>query len=200
MDLAGLFGRSAPLEIEIGVGKGRFLREYATAHPEKNLIGIEKSRKWLVHADERLQKAGVTNARLFVTFAEQFLPRFIPDGSVAAYHVYFPDPWPKRRHHKRRLFGPWFLGEVARTLVPGGLIHLATDHADYFSVISEEVRESAELGLDFEKVERGEFVSNFQAKYEEEGRPLYFLKGTKSRSHRAPARKPNAASGRSASR
>ncbi len=191
LDFNELFGRPGPVEIEIGVGKGRFLKEYALAFPAKNLIGIEKSRKWLLHAQERLEKANVTNVCLFVAFAESFLAGFVPDASVEVYHVYFPDPWPKRRHHKRRLFGPRFLGEAIRTLVPDGAIHIATDHEEYLSLISSELASAAREGLTFERVARGPFVTNFQAKYEKEGRPIYFLRGTKTGPSPAPSRRSN---------
>jgi len=91
------FGREAPIEIEIGVGKGRFLKEYASAYPDRNFLGIEKSKKWLRHAAERLDKAAVRNVVLLEGYAEDFFP-VIPDRSIVNYHVYFPDPWPKRRH------------------------------------------------------------------------------------------------------
>jgi tRNA (guanine-N7-)-methyltransferase len=167
-----LFGRAAPVEIEIGVGKGRFLRERAAAFPDRDFLGIEKSKKWLLHAEERLRKAQLQNIRLAVTYAEGFLERYIPDGSVSVYHVLFPDPWPKRRHAKRRIFNASFLQQIARTLRPDGELHVATDYADYFRQIMEELSASPDLAA--EPTQPGPFLSNFQAKYLVEGRPLNF--------------------------
>jgi tRNA (guanine-N7-)-methyltransferase len=169
-----LFGRTAPVEVEIGVGKGRFLRERAAAFPDRDFLGIEKSRKWLLHAEERLKKAELLNVRLAVVYAEGFLEQFIPDRSVSVYHVLFPDPWPKNRHAKRRIFQAPFLGQIARTLVPDGELHLATDYAKYFEQIMEELAASQDLAV--ETSQPGPFLSNFQAKYEKEGRPLHFAR------------------------
>lgn len=169
-----LFGRAAPVEVEIGVGKGRFLRERAIAFPERNFLGIEKSKKYLLHAAERLKKVEIPNVRLVITYAEGFLERFIPDGSVSMYHVLFPDPWPKRRHAKRRLFTPRFLDQVVRTLVPEGELRIATDHIDTFGRIMEELKGFSPKGLRAKPTQPEPFLSNFQAKYLKEGRSLYF--------------------------
>jgi tRNA (guanine-N7-)-methyltransferase len=174
-----LFGRTAPLEIEIGVGKGRFLRERSGACPDRDFLGIEKSRKYLLHAAERIEKSGVRNVRLVVTYAEEFLERYIPDGTVSIYHVQFPDPWPKRRHQKRRLFAPRFLNQVLRTLIPGGELQIATDHKLYFDHILHELTAFSRNGLEVSPAEPGPFLSNFQAKYLKEGRPLFYLRGQK---------------------
>ena len=91
LDYDSLFGRRASVEIEIGVGKGMFTRQYALSHPDLNLIGIEKSAKWLRHAAIRLEKASVTNVRLFNMCAETFLREWIPSESIANFHIYFPD-------------------------------------------------------------------------------------------------------------
>ncbi|MFH1262184.1 MAG: tRNA (guanosine(46)-N7)-methyltransferase TrmB [Pseudomonadota bacterium] len=174
-----IFGRRAPIEIEIGVGKGRFLRERATALPERDFFGIEKSKKYLLHAADRIRKAELANVRLAVTYAEGFIERFIPDQSVAAYHILFPDPWPKHRHTKRRLFTPLFLDQILRTLEPEGELHIATDYLEYFKHINEQLYAYFSKGLETNPVEPGPFLSNFQAKYLKEGRPLFFLKGIK---------------------
>lgn len=172
-----LFGRPGPVEVEIGLGKGRFLRERATAFPKTNFLGIEKARKWLLYAEKRLKKAELENVRLAITFAEGFMERYIPDQSISIYHVLFPDPWPKRRHNKRRIFNPQFMNEIVRTLTPTGELHVATDYADYFTVIMEELTAVKELKT--EPAEPGPFLSNFQVKYVAEGRPLYFAVATR---------------------
>jgi tRNA (guanine-N7-)-methyltransferase len=179
IDFQALFGRTAPVEIEIGVGKGRFMREYALAHPEKNLLGLEKVPKWMKHAHARVEKAGIENVCLIATYVEGFLERYISDFSVDAYHIYFPDPWPKKKHHKHRIFKESFLRQIERTLKPQGELFVATDHKEYYEVILNTLVSFSRNGLSMLPWERSAFVSNFQAKYEKEGRPIYFCKAVK---------------------
>jgi tRNA (guanine-N7-)-methyltransferase len=177
IDWAALFGNAGPLEIEIGSGKGRFLIQSALAHPDIHYVGIERSLHYFRIARERVLRQGLTNVRLLRDDAGYFVQKFIPDASVTAYHVYFPDPWPKKRHWKRRLFTPDFVDRVERTLTPGGTIDLATDHDAYFEEIvrlldgAPGLRRMAELP---ERVRRlGPGITNFEAKYLAEGRPIY---------------------------
>lgn len=137
LDWEGVFGNVHPVEIEIGSGKGRFLIESAQRHPKVNYVGVEWARKYLRIAHERSLKRELRNIRLVRAEAREFLEFFVPSESTRAFHVYFPDPWPKKRHHKRRLFNPRFLKEVERTLIPGGWLWLATDFRGYFDAISE---------------------------------------------------------------
>jgi len=168
------FARSAPLEIEIGVGKGRFLKERAQAYPDHNFLGIEKSKKWLLRAKERLEKANVKNVHLLQCYAEGFLEQFVADHAVNVYHILFPDPWPKRRHEKRRLFTKTFIDQIIRTLAPGGELHIATDHKEYFRMITDAFIPFYRNNFKLEMAQPGPFCSNFQVKYSQEGRPLYF--------------------------
>lgn len=176
-----LIGREGPLEIEIGVGKARFTRDYALANPEICLLGIEKSLKWLKHGEIRLEKAGVKNVRLVAEYAEPFLEHFIAPASVRAFHIYFPDPWPKRRQHRRRLFQPELLARLFQCVTPSGAIHIATDHEEYFKVIQETFYEAPKDYFHFEETARGPFQTNFQTKYEAEGRPIWFARAIKNR-------------------
>lgn len=169
-----LFGREAPVEVEIGVGKGRFLRERAQAHPELDFIGIEQSAKWLAYAHARLEQAGVQNVRLIQGYAEPLIAGFVPDGSVSAYHIYFPDPWPKRRHNKRRLFQKAFVDELIRTLKPGGAVNFGSDHNEYYNVITDTLIRYSRNYLNVESMPPPPFLTNFQAKYMKEGRLLTF--------------------------
>lgn len=179
LDWQGLFGNAHPVEIEIGTGKGRFLILAGRSHPETNYLGIDYSRKYLAVARHRLGRRGLTNVRLVHTEALRLLPR-VPEGSVRTYHVYFPDPWPKTRHHKRRLFRPAFLAEAWRTLTPGGRILLLTDHAGYFLAIREVLEASPlfrEEGNRFppEALLDEDGLTNFEIKYRLEGRPIHRL-------------------------
>ena len=132
-DAAALFGRPGPLEVEVGSGKGLFLRTAAAAQPDVNYLGIEVSRKYGRLAAAGLAKQHLANARLVVADAARVLAEVLPDDSVRAVHVYFPDPWWKRRHHKRRLMRASFMRDVQRVLLPGGALHFWTDVEDYFT-------------------------------------------------------------------
>jgi tRNA (guanine-N7-)-methyltransferase len=134
-DFAALFGNRNPVEIEVGSGKGRFLIDQATARPEVNFLGIEWSVKYLRVAAERAARRGLRNVRLYRADARHVIADLVPDASIVRLHVYCPDPWPKKRHHKRRFFGPAILVPIARVLAPGGRLHVSTDVADYFAEI-----------------------------------------------------------------
>ena len=99
-----LFGRDAPTDIEIGTGKGKFLNEFATAQPERNILGVERSAKYHSLCCDRAARRGLTNVRVLRTTGEDLLFRLLTEASVASMYVLFPDPWPKKRHHKRRIF------------------------------------------------------------------------------------------------
>ncbi len=132
-----VFGSSVPLEVELGVGKGRFLLEWAAAHPEIGLVGVERVRKYLQIVAARVARRGLANVRVVHTTAEDLLFRCLAEGSVAAMHVYFPDPWPKKRHHKRRFFRASNAARLADVLEPEGLLRVKTDHDGYAAVIGE---------------------------------------------------------------
>src|SRR5262245_30876880 len=132
-DASRLFGREAPLEIEVGSGKGLFLAAAAAGAPERNFVGVEIARKYAHFTAARLVKRGLTNATVLNGDGQRLFSELLPNGSLAAVHVYFPDPWWKKRHHKRRLMNERFLGDVARTLAAGGSLHFWTDVAEYFS-------------------------------------------------------------------
>src|SRR5208337_786872 len=130
-----LFGTEKPVELEIGSGKGLFLASAGSARPEHNFLGIELSRKYARLAAQRVLKSGLANVRVWPGDARPLLARWIPDASVRAVHVYFPDPWWKKRHKKRRVFTAALLASVVRLLEPGGELHVATDVDEYFDVI-----------------------------------------------------------------
>ncbi len=133
IDLGRLFPCSQPVELELGCGDGSFLVHYARLHPERNFLGIERLLGRLRKVDRKAQRAGLTNVRLLSIEAAYFLEYLLPSKSIAALHVYFPDPWPKRRHRPKRLVNARFTELAARALLPGGLVHLRTDNADYFA-------------------------------------------------------------------
>ncbi len=181
IDFIRIFGRTGPVHIEIGSGKGTFLLKQAGARPGDNFLGIEWARKYYRYAVDRIGRWGLKNVRIMRTDAAVFLADFIPDNSVDFFHIYFPDPWPKKRHHKRRLICPDNLEHLIRCLKTGGRLKIATDHADYFEVIQklisnedkglEEIQFHPTAGAD-----TGEWVgTNFERKYLEDQRPIYTL-------------------------
>ncbi|OXU15421.1 tRNA (guanosine(46)-N7)-methyltransferase TrmB [Sedimentisphaera salicampi] len=178
IDFSGdVFASSGPLHIEIGSGKGTFLVHQASAEPEVNFIGIEWARKYYRYAADRMRRWGLTNVRMLQTDAAVFIRGHIADQSVDCYHIYFPDPWPKAKHNKRRFISEKNLPELIRTLKPGGIINAATDHDDYYEQICRVLFESGKD--DFEEIEfikpagaeEGEKTgTNFERKYIPEGR------------------------------
>lgn len=137
LDWRQFFGNDQPVELEVGCGRGLFLQNSATAHPDRNYVGVENDIKEAKRAALRLHKRELPNVRVLAADVFEVLPKSIRDQSVAAVHVYFPDPWWKRRHRKRRVFNPTFVAQVARVLPPGGWLHAWTDVEEYFGVITQ---------------------------------------------------------------
>jgi tRNA (guanine-N7-)-methyltransferase len=130
-----LFGRGAPLEIEIGAGRGDFIIARANAMPQRNFLAVELAAAVAQLMAVRAGHLQLQNLRVVRIDARPLVNLFLADGSVSAYHIYFPDPWPKARHSKHRLFSPYFAGNLARTLVPGAPLYIATDVRDYAEAI-----------------------------------------------------------------
>ena len=180
-----LFGNDHPVELEIGTGKGTFLTDQAKARPEVNFFGVEWANWFYRYAADRLRRNGCMNARVVRAEALYFLGEFVPDASLSVLHVYFPDPWPKTRHHKRRLVQEPFLRQAERILAPGGRLQVVTDHKGYFEENIEPVLKSSRALRVIEynrpgSAAEGEFVgTNFERKYRREGRPFYALAAVK---------------------
>lgn len=130
-DLDAVFGRSAPRVVEIGFGNGEQLLHAAAHEPDKDFIGIEVHRPGVGRLMNGLAAGDLANVRLYNHDAVEVLAREIAPASLAEVRIYFPDPWPKKRHHKRRLIQPAFVDFLATRVRPGGLLHLATDWAEY---------------------------------------------------------------------
>lgn len=128
---AGVFGREAPLVVEVGFGNGRFLAEMARVRPEADFVGIELYGKGILKLARQLERDGTTNVRVLKGDAIRVLKQQFKPGVIAALFANFPDPWPKLRHHKRRLVGPAFAAVLFPRMAPGGDVHLATDHECY---------------------------------------------------------------------
>ena len=181
IDFVQIFGRIGPVHIEIGSGKGTFLVNQARARPGDNFLGIEWASKYYRLAVDRIGRWGLTNVRIIRTDAAIFLADFISDNSVDIFHIYFPDPWPKKRHHKRRFICQANLEHLIRCLKTEGQLKIATDHEDYFHVIQEVITNQ---GKGLEEIQflptvgadKGEWVgTNFERKYIKDQRSIYTI-------------------------
>ena len=135
LDLSSVFVRPAPLEVDLGCGDGSFLAGMAGENPDRNFLGIERRAGRVRSACRKIENRGLTNARVLAAEISYTVSRMLPASSVAAFHLMFPDPWPKRRHASRRLVTEGFLAAIHQALVPGGGFHIATDHVPYFEEI-----------------------------------------------------------------
>ncbi|HET7437437.1 MAG TPA: tRNA (guanosine(46)-N7)-methyltransferase TrmB [Thermoanaerobaculia bacterium] len=172
LDLRELFGNDRPVILEIGSGKGRFLVSTAMERPDVNLIGVEKSLHYHRLIKERVRKRGLTNVRLINHDAFLVMRDMLPEASIAEVHIYFPDPWPRKKEQKRRIIRPEVLEEIRRVLVPGGMGIYVTDHADYFEVAAPVI----EAAFRSERRTPGPDDpprTNYEAKYRLEGRAIY---------------------------
>ena len=176
IDWRQVFGREGRVEVEIGTGKGRFLLAAAAAFPDVLHFGIEWSNEYLRLVETRAARASLDNVRFVRAEAGELVRRAIPAASVSAYYVFYPDPWPKKRHNKRRFLQAANVEALAKTLVSGGWLHVATDHDEYWSVIEPLLdahpafaREPSFGGPEF-PLPIDEPLTNFEAKYAVEGR------------------------------
>ena len=185
IDFVRIFGRTGAVHIEIGSGKGTFLLGQAQAQPGDNFLGIEWACKYYRYAVDRIGRRGLTNVRIIRTDAAEFLADSVPDDSVYCFHIYFPDPWPKKRHHKRRFICPANLEHLIRCLKTGGQLRIATDHADYFEQIKLALAARSDTleEINFIKpagAESEEWVgTNFERKYIKDQRPIYTIAARK---------------------
>jgi tRNA (guanine-N7-)-methyltransferase len=185
IDFVHIFGRPGPVHIEIGSGKGTFLLGQAKEQPGDNFLGIEWARKYYRYAVDRIGRWGLTNVRIIRTDAAGFIAESVPDESVECFHIYFPDPWPKKRHHKRRFICPANMEHLIRCLKTSGQLRIATDHANYSKQIKNVLaaRNEALEQIDFIKpagAESGEWTgTNFERKYIKDKRPIYTIAARK---------------------
>jgi len=170
-----VFGNDHPVEVEVGFGKGLFLVEGGQARPEINFLGIEIERKYQLFTANRLAKRGLKNVRLVCADARILFRDHLANGSVHTIHVYFPDPWWKKRHHKRRVFTEEFAGQCARVLRPGGTLDVITDVGEYFTLIQNLLAAQPALILlpGHDTKEAAADLTNFERKYRQEGRPIF---------------------------
>ncbi len=172
------FPDGRPIELEIGCGKGGFLLRRARECSDRGFIGLEWANKFFKYAADRMARWGVNNVRIMRADAHHMFIHQMTPGCLAALHVYHPDPWPKKRHHKRRLISEQFVEHAVAALQSGARWAIQTDHAEYYEWIRERVDPRAELteiayddpGFGIVDEEAG---TNFEIKYLREGRPIY---------------------------
>jgi len=175
-----IFANRHPVEIEIGIGKGTLLRRMAATTPHHNFVGIERASKYFRIAVHRVTRDRQSNIRLIRTDALYFIGKFVADESVAVFHIYFSDPWSKRRHAKRRLFQPHTVSLLERKTAPGGEVRIRTDMDWYFGDIATLFEQHTRLRL----VEKGvlpasaippEMQTNYEIKYRATGKTIFFV-------------------------
>jgi tRNA (guanine-N7-)-methyltransferase len=132
LDWSRVFARAQPVEVELGSGDGSFLAQYAKLHPERNFLGVERLLGRLRKLNKKSLRNGLGNIALLRLEASYTMEFLVAPGSITALHVYFPDPWPKRKHRKNRLINDRFTEVAAKTLAPNGIVYLRTDDLDYF--------------------------------------------------------------------
>ncbi len=177
LDWHQVFGRRSAVEVEIGCGKGLYLVEAARQRPDSDLLGVERAGKWFRRAVLRVHRSGLPNVRLVQADAFDFLARWVAPGSVAAIHVYFPDPWPKQRHGKRRMLQPLLYGLAARALSPTGRLYVASDVEPYFRTAQAEIPATGLFQPEAWPADAPDRLpTNFAVKYAREGRPLHYAR------------------------
>src|SRR5262245_5165959 len=172
-----VFGNDHPVEVEIGSGKGLFLVSAAQRVPQHNFLGIDIARKFAIHCAGQLAQNALGNARIARADARRVFAEWVLPASVTAVHVYFPDPWWKRRHKKRRILSPLSLSHIARALVRGGELRVASDVVQYFHEIQTTVAshggfELLELPAFRDPEYDQDYLTNFERKYRKAGKPI----------------------------
>ena len=173
-DVPAVYGRIAPLEVDLGCGDGSFLAALARENPEKNFLGIERLLGRVRSACRRIERAGLTNARVTRFEISYAVEHLLPPGSVTTFHLLFPDPWPKRRHAPRRLVTESFLASLHRALGPNGTVRIATDETGYFRQITRLASESLLFAVT-PNAPQNVTTTKFERRFREQGLPIHRL-------------------------
>ncbi len=172
-DPSAEFGRDAPLEVELGSGKARFLIEAARSEPARDFLGLELSLAYYRICRDRIARSGLANVRVLRADARRFVELALPAACVSAFHVYFPDPWPKKRQRKRRLLDGRALEALSSRLEPGGVLRIATDHRDYAAVIDTALETVPSLERLAWEALPSPPATHYEIKYRAEGRTIW---------------------------
>jgi tRNA (guanine-N7-)-methyltransferase len=171
LDLTTLFPRAQPLAVELGCGDASFLAEYARRHPTENFIGVERLLGRIEKLHRKGSQLGLTNVRGVRIESAYFLQYLLPPQAATALHIYFPDPWPKKKHRKHRLINEAFPALARRTLTAGGTVFLRTDDADYFQQMTEVFSAAKDFGAVESPRELTEIVTDFERDFNAQGIP-----------------------------
>jgi tRNA (guanine-N7-)-methyltransferase len=171
LNLAELFPKPQPLEVELGCGDASFLAEYARRNPERNFIGVERLLGRIQKLDRKGRRAGLANLRGVRIESAYFLQYILPPHAASALHIYFPDPWPKKKHRRHRLINEGFLALAQSALAPGGVVYLRTDDADYFQQMTEVFAASNGYQKVETPVELAEVLTDFERDFNAQGIP-----------------------------
>lgn len=169
LDTAALFSASQPLEVELGCGDASFLVNYARLHPERNFIGVERLAGRIRKLDRKGRRAGLANLRGVRIESSYFLEYLLPAQSATALHIYFPDPWPKRKHWKHRLVSERFPEIAARALAGGGVVYLRTDDENYFEQMQSVFAASKEFQRADTPAELSALLTDFEEDFQKRG-------------------------------
>lgn len=175
---AAMFGRSAPLEVELGTGKGLFISTAAAACPQHNFLGIEVAARYARFAAAKLAKRKLSNGRVAHCDGLRFFRELLIDSSVRAVHIYFPDPWWKKRHHKRRVMTTAFVRDAERVLESNGRLHFWTDVKDYFDEALHVIAKATALAGPVPVAQRAaehhlDYRTHFERRVRLNGKPVY---------------------------
>jgi tRNA (guanine-N7-)-methyltransferase len=173
LDWREVFGNEQPVELDIGCGKGSFLLRSAQMNPGTNFVGIERLLRRARKIDRKVQRLGLQNVRLLRVEAGYLVGYLVPAAAVTAYHIYFPDPWPKRRHHPRRLMSPAFILDLQRTLRDNGTVNSATDHEEYFQWIQRGFLETTGFTEAEPEILSEQTRTDFEREFLSAGKPVY---------------------------
>jgi tRNA (guanine-N7-)-methyltransferase len=176
LDLPKIFGRYAKVHVDLGCGDGAFLFALAQRHPEKNFLGIERLSGRVEKASRKAAK--IDNMRVLNVETSYAVCYLLPERSVETFYLLFPDPWPKRRHHRRRIVTPEFLSSIHSALEERGTLRIATDQADYFDQISGSARSHSGfeiVDLSASPARTDLPVTKFERKFQAQGAPIHRL-------------------------
>lgn len=174
LDIAGCFPVAQPLELELGCGDGSFLTAYLQANPDRNFVGVERLKGRLKKIDREARKCEATNVALFRIEASYLLQYLLPSDSFNAIHIYFPDPWPKAKHHKNRLINMEFPSLAKRVLTAVGRVYLRTDDVDYFEQMEEVFTQSPLFERLATPDELKAITTDFERQWNEQGIPTNY--------------------------
>lgn len=174
LDIQAIYGRRAPLEVDLGCGDGSFLVANAVADPARDFLGIERLAGRVRRVCRKIGFTQATNARVLRVESSYAVQRFLPPASVEVFHLLFPDPWPKRRHWGRRVVTEDFLGAIHRALVPRGTLRIATDQIDYFQEIERLAGQSTHF-VTSSDTESGPAISTFEKRFRQSDLEIHRL-------------------------